>query len=120
MQTLNIGVAATGRSIPFKMTLMSEPCAYRVEATDNRMSPRYCAGDTLYVHPYESISPGDYVVLVRKANDREKPPVTIVGRLVGKSESEVVLEQLNPSKIVTVPGEKVLTLHMVVGSSNPH
>jgi phage repressor protein C with HTH and peptisase S24 domain len=80
------------------------------------MEPRYHPGEILHVHPGRPVLPGAYVIVQKRSTDGE-PPLAVVKRLVRRSGSRVILEQLNPKREMEVPASEVVSIHRVVGSS---
>lgn len=91
--------------------------AYAVYVMGHSMEPRFNQGEHAHIHPHKPLEPGCYVLVQRKPVDGYPTPLAIVKRLVRRSGSKVVLEQLNPPKTFDVKSDEIVSIHRVVGSS---
>lgn len=91
--------------------------AYAVYVTGSSMEPRYHPGEVAHIHPGKPVMPGAYVLVQRKPGHDGEPPLAVIKRLVKRSGSKIVLEQHNPSKIIEIRADEVVSIHRVVGSS---
>lgn len=92
--------------------------AYGVLFRGTSMSPRYDPNMIGHVHPWLDPKPGDYVVVQRRPLHEGDPPLAVVKRLVRRTARAVVLAQLSPAKELEIPAGEVLSIHVIVGSSN--
>jgi phage repressor protein C with HTH and peptisase S24 domain len=92
--------------------------AYGVLVRGTSMSPRYDPNMIAHVHPWMEPAPGDYVVVQRKPLHEGDPPLAVLKRLVRRTARIVVLASLSPAKEMEVPAGEVVSIHVVVGSSN--
>lgn len=99
--------------------LRGVPGAYGVYVTGHSMEPRYTPGDTVHIHPGKPTPPGAYVLVQRKAKAAGEPPLAVIKQLVRRSGSKVTLAQLNPKKEFDVAAGDIVSIHRVVGSSEP-
>ena len=91
--------------------------AYAVYVIGHSMEPRYNQGEHAHIHPHKPLEPGCYVLVQRKPIDGYSTPLAIVKRLVRRSGSKIVLEQLNPPKTFEVKSDEIVSIHRVVGAS---
>lgn len=84
--------------------------AFAVYAIGSSMEPRYFEGELLYVNPNKPPAKGDFVVV--ECNDG----AGWIKRLVRLTQTEVVLEQLNPPETRTLPRDEIKNIYRVVGS----
>lgn len=112
--TLGIDVAAknfdkaplTTQRPPF---LADDPHAFAFLLTDASMSPRYDAGDMLYVSPAREVAEGADVIVERKAGG------FMLGRLMQSTEADVRLLKLNPQTEFDIARNDIRGLYRVVG-----
>lgn len=97
--------------------LRGVPGAYAVYVTGHSMEPRYEPGELAHIHPGRPVQPGSYVLVQRKPLHEGEPPLAVLKRLVRRSASKVVLEQLNPLERFDVQADQIVSMHRVVGSS---
>ena len=99
--------------------LASAVDAYAVYVKGESMSPRYEPGELLYVHPGRPVTPGCYVLVQTKPQNGEQAPLAFLKRLVRRTATKLVLEQLNPHRQIELPVEQIVTIHRIVGSGEP-
>lgn len=87
--------------------------AYAVYVVGDSMSPRYEAGEAVYVNPRLPIRRGDYVVVQIAGNEGESPSA-YVKRFRGRDARFLHLEQLHPAKRMDFPSKKVVSVHRIV------
>ncbi len=88
--------------------------AYAVR-TDDRMSPRYMAGEVLYVAPSQTIRAGDFAVVV--AQSRSDLPLTgYVHKVSLRFMSMVTLDSFNPQETTHMRRTDPIYAHKVVQS----
>lgn len=102
--------------IPRPANLIGVAGAYAVYILGTSMEPRYNQGEMAHIHPSKPVGPGAYVLVQRRAKNGE-PPTAVIKRLVRRSGSKIVLEQLSPAKTFEIKADEVLSIHRVVGSS---
>jgi len=88
--------------------------AYAVHIVGDSMEPRYRAGEIVFVHPWKPVRKDDYVV-VQIAQDGHV--MGMIKRFVSQSETELVLEQLNPSQTIRLEATTIKSVHRIVASS---
>lgn len=94
--------------------------AYGVYIRGRSMEPVLQPGWLLHVHPWKQPQAGDYVVVQRRPLHAGEPPLAIVKRFVRHSKGrggKLVVEQLNPPEVFTVPDSDVVSVHVIVGTS---
>lgn len=85
--------------------------AFALEVADVSMSPRYEPGEVIYIAPNRWPGRGqDCVVVTRDGGGYLK-------RFVRRTETEVVVAQLNPAKEISFSLDQVEAVHAVVGRS---
>jgi phage repressor protein C with HTH and peptisase S24 domain len=82
--------------------------AYAVYMRGDSMEPKYEHGQTLFVHPYRPVRPGNYVV-VQLSDSR-----AMVKRYLRRTAHEIVIEQLNPRREIALPSDSVASVHLIV------
>lgn len=98
-------------------SLESVPDAYAVYVAGTSMEPRYYAGELVQVHPSRPPRRGDFVVAqVRGKGDMVE---AYVKRYVGRSDTQLLLEQFNPPGPVAFDLADVLAVHLVIGATTP-
>lgn len=87
--------------------------AYAVYVSGDSMSPRYEAGEAVFVNPKLPVRKGDYVV-VQIAAAQGDPPHGFVKRFVSMDEKTLKLSQWNPKKSLCFARSKVVSVHRIV------
>lgn len=98
--------------------LAGVPNAYGVYVVGDSMEPRYYAGEVAHVHPAKPVAPGNFVLVQCKPADAGEGPKAVIKRLVRRSGKKVVLEQLNPPKMIELDADQIMSMHRIVGSSD--
>jgi phage repressor protein C with HTH and peptisase S24 domain len=83
--------------------------AYAVYMTGDSMEPRYEQGWLLYINPARPPLKGRDVVVYQGDN-------ISIRRYLGQTESELILEQLNPRREIRIALNSVWEIHLIVGS----
>ncbi len=73
------------------------PVTFSLYVVGDRMAPRYEDGELVFINRLMPVKPGDYVLV--ELEDRS----AMVRRLVDRSDDRLVLEQLTPVQISTLP-----------------
>jgi transcriptional regulator with XRE-family HTH domain len=85
--------------------------AFAVYAYDDSMHPMYKHGQTLWVHPYLPIKPGDGILIVKNSDE------AIVKELVRRTDNEIVLRQYQPTQSeFSIPNEEIRSIYRVIGA----
>jgi len=84
--------------------------AFAVYAYDETMSPMYKHGQTLWVHPYLPVKPGDGVMVVKTSDE------ALVKELARRNDAELVLLQYQPTQELTVPVDQIRSIYRVIGA----
>lgn len=92
--------------------------AYAVSVSGDSMEPRYFDGEIAYIDPTRRAKRGDFVIAQIQSDD-DSAPLAYVKRFVKHTSEQLVLEQFNPSDILTFPHEKVVSVHLVVMAGAP-
>ena len=94
---------------------------YAVYIHDDSMSPRYRAGEIVYMHPGRPVGPGNYVLVQLGAPGEPEGPTkrAIIKEYVRKKAKTLVLAQLNPPKQFEIPLDQVKAIHRIVASGEP-
>lgn len=87
--------------------------AYAVYVIGDCMSPRYEAGEVVFVDPNRPVGRGHYVV-AQIAGQEGDPPDGFIKRFVGFDDRRLKLEQLNPRKTLTFPRGLVVSVHRII------
>lgn len=87
---------------------------YAIYFQGESMVPRFEPNEVGIVDPRRGVSPGDYVVVQLRDGESEDVGGVLVKRLVRKSASEVVLEQLNPALTFTLSARQVKRMHRII------
>ena len=93
--------------------LSSAPDCYAVFVTGTSMTPRFNPREVVYVHPHRPYREGDCVVVQLAANGRTH---AIVKQFVEITDTDVVLRQHNPDRILRHKLDEVSAIHTIVGS----
>ena len=88
--------------------------AFAVFVRGDSMEPRHYQGDLLYVDPMRPARAGDDVLVELKPQRAGEPGAAMIKQLVVKTPLRVVLRQFNPAKELTVPGEKILRVSLIL------
>ena len=86
---------------------------YAVYVVNDSMSPRYEAGDLIYVHPGRPPRIGDYVV-VQLRDGEHGARRALIKRLARRTARVLVLEQFNPSRTKEIPMSQVEAIHRIL------
>lgn len=89
--------------------------AFAVYIQGDSMHPAIPQGAMAYIHPGRPIGIGDYVLVELKAAPGESTPKAILKLLVKRSPSKIILEQLNPPRMVEVKTGEIEHIYKVVG-----
>lgn len=80
------------------------------------MSPRFEHGEMLLVHPTRPPGRHDDVLIIQRG-ESDGEHYGLVKRFIGWKDDTLLLEQLNPpERLKPIPREKVVGVHMIVGS----
>lgn len=97
-------------------SLATSPNGYATYVFGTSMEPRYHPGETLHIHPGKPPTNGCYVLVQVQPKRDGDPPGAFVKRLVKRTPTKLVVEQLNPPKIIEIPLKDVVSVHRIVGS----
>lgn len=87
--------------------------AYAVYVIGDCMSPRYEAGEVVFVDPNRPVVKGHYVV-AQIAGDEGDAPDGYIKQFVAFDDKRLKLQQLNPRKILTFPKGIVVSVHRII------
>lgn len=110
-----IKLAGKADDIPAPPILANVRGAYAIYMVDDRMEPRYFAGEIVYVHPDLPARNGDFVVLqildtnAGKGSDNSVP-LALVRRQINKN----TFAQINPYEEMTVDIDKIINRHRII------
>lgn len=90
--------------------------AYAVTVAGESMDGHLSAGDIVYVDPHRPPRSGNTVVVQVAPETKGGEWEYFVKTFVRRTETELVLKQLNPPKELTVPSERVAAVHTVAGA----
>ena len=85
------------------------PGAYFAPVTNSRMEPRYKRGERVCASPAKPLERGCFVLLNTKTRRQR-----VIGRLLEKSETGMVLEQLNPPRQIVFTTVQIQSAHRIV------
>jgi phage repressor protein C with HTH and peptisase S24 domain len=86
--------------------------AYAVYVAGNSMSPRFNAGEVVFVHPGKPFKANDSVI-VQFVND--KADHAIIKTYKKMDEKKIFLSQFNPVKTITFQRSQVKCIHKIIG-----
>lgn len=87
--------------------------AYVLLTRNESMSPRYMPNEPLYIHPHQSVRPGDHVVI--QVQMHEGGPVeTWIKRFDTETADEVIVSQYNPPSRIIYKKRYVKAIHRVL------
>lgn len=87
--------------------------AYAVYVIGDCMSPRYEAGEVVFVDPNRPVARGHYVV-AQIAGEEGEPPDGYIKRFVSFDDKRLKLEQFKPSKFLSFPKALVVSVHRII------
>jgi phage repressor protein C with HTH and peptisase S24 domain len=90
--------------------------AYALYVRGESMSPRYEAGELVYVHPGRPVTAGSYCV-VQVRVEGSATPGALVKQFVKRSATLLTLRQFNPAKVIEIADKRVISIHRIVGST---
>lgn len=100
--------------VPRPYYLSHSKDAYAIYVIGNSMAPMYRPRQLLFVSPYKPPSPGNGVVVIQKNN------AVMIKEFVRQKPNGVVLREYHPhTREFTVPQEDIVSLHVVVGATEP-
>lgn len=94
--------------------LMGVKDAYAIWIDGDSMVPWKVHGKTVPVHPHMPLQVMDYVVVQLKPTGQDHQRPAYVKQLVKRTATTLVLRQFNPSKDITIPLSKVLSIHRIM------
>jgi phage repressor protein C with HTH and peptisase S24 domain len=94
--------------------LIGNKGAFAVYVVGDSMEPRHYQGDLLYVDPRRPARSGDDVLIELKPLRPGEPGHAMVKQLVVQTPLRVVVRQFNPAKEVTIAGDKVLRVSLIL------
>lgn len=92
--------------------------AYAVEVSGDSMWPRYRDGEIVYCDPTRRVKKGDFVVAQIMVDEYASAPQAFIKMFVRHNAKELVLEQFNPSKMLTFEHQKVVSVHYIAMSGD--
>jgi phage repressor protein C with HTH and peptisase S24 domain len=99
-------------SIEMPIELVGVDGGYAVYVYDDLMSPRYRAGEMLFVNPYKPVKAGDYCVIqIGKGDDM----IGYVKQYVSSDEERMHFRQINPPLDIVFGVGEISAVHRVVG-----
>lgn len=87
--------------------------AYAVYVVGDCMSPRYEAGEVVFVDPNRPVTRGHFVV-AQIAGQEGDPPYGYIKKFVSLDDRRLKLEQFNPRKFLTFPKGLVVSVHRII------
>jgi phage repressor protein C with HTH and peptisase S24 domain len=99
--------------------LLGVPNAYAVYVTGHSMEPQFFSGHIAHIHPGKPVTAGCAVLVQRRPTNEGEPPTAVLKRLGRRTATKIVLEQLNPEKAFEIKPDEIVSMHRVVGSSEP-
>lgn len=95
--------------------------AYAVYVAGDSMTPRYDAGEVVFINPGLPVRRGDYVVAqVLAERDMEEEhidadtPLAFVKKFISMDATRLRLEKFNPAMEIEFPTELVVSVHKIV------
>jgi len=85
--------------------------AFALYVTDDRMAPRYFAGETVYVHPHRPPAPPQDVVIAAPSG------ALTLCRLISADAATLQVQYLNPPRTEKISRSDIAALYAVVGRS---
>jgi phage repressor protein C with HTH and peptisase S24 domain len=114
-----IGADVTNVSSPVEYidrhpAMMSSAAGYAVFVIGTSMEPRFREGEIVYCRPGKPARRGDDVV-VQIEDDTGR--TAIVKEYVSADDAVITLRQHNPEKTITIPRDRVVSVHTVCGTT---
>lgn len=97
--------------------LESVPGAYAIFVSGDSMVPRFKPGETVFVHPSKPPRHGADVVIQLVPEDEDSPPEGFIKEFVSHTAESLTVYQHNPPKTLKIPSDRVLSVHLIMGSS---
>jgi phage repressor protein C with HTH and peptisase S24 domain len=87
--------------------------AYGVFVFSDSMYPKYCEGQTLWVHPGMPCKPGDGVVIIKR-ND-----AALIKILVRRTQHVIRVLQIHPEEEFEIEQSDIRSIHRILGAIDP-
>tara|TARA_Y100001963_G_C6676114_1_gene397510 strand:+ start:257 stop:916 length:660 start_codon:yes stop_codon:yes gene_type:complete len=100
-------------SIEAPPALLNSVDAYAVYVTGDSMSPRFNAGEIVFVMPGKPVTPNDSVVV--QFSDL-KTDQAVIKTFKNMDENKLFLSQFNPSKSLTYKRSEIKSIHKIIGT----
>jgi phage repressor protein C with HTH and peptisase S24 domain len=94
---------------PRPANLAGVRAAYAVYMVGDHLAPRYEEGWLLHVHPFKPPTRGRDVVVMKTDHS------VMIEQFVGWENDKLVLRQLNPEQMLSIPRDDVAACHLIVG-----
>lgn len=89
--------------------------AFAVYVFGDSMLPRFEPGEMVFIHPGKPPTQGrDVLVELFNGTDEHLAGAALIKRFVSRSSEKLVLEQFNPPKKITIPGNRVKGVFVVM------
>lgn len=87
--------------------------AFAIYVEGDRMAPEHNPGDLRFIHPNRAAKPGDSALVELRAEDGERANV-VLGRVLRRDSSAIVLAFHNPAAEVGFNGDRVAKVYKVL------
>lgn len=102
--------------VPRPRPLRGARGVYGVYVVNDSMAPEHRAGDLRIVHPGKPPRPGD-TVLVHVRPSPHEPAQVFIKRLIRRTETDIICEQINPPAKIEYKSQFVTALHKVLNTN---
>lgn len=86
---------------------------YAIFVEGDSMAPQHSSGDLRFVHPHKPPQPGQSVIVQTKAW-QDDPGQAYIKIFEKRTQSKLILRQLNPAATIEIPAQYVTALHRVL------
>lgn len=93
--------------------LINRRDVYALYVSGISMEPMHTHGDLRFIDPRQRASIGDSVIVLTRTHD-DDPGQAYIKILVRRTQSSVILRQLNPEAIIEIPEKFIISIHRVM------
>lgn len=87
---------------------------FAVFVQGSSMEPRFDEGSLVYVDPFRPVRSGDDVLIEMQPARAGEPGPAMIKQLVSKTPVRLSVRQFNPAKEITLPGDRVLRVCLIL------
>lgn len=98
--------------------LNDEPSVYAADVPDDSMSERYEPGEIVWAAPRMVPIPNKFVILQYRPTELGKPPEGVIRKYIGRTETHIIVERLNPRKRYEVALDELISIDYIAHSGD--